>query len=287
MCISRSAMIGLGLCAALTVPVGIEAAARSPSHEPTKAEADRLLVAPGWIARDHQQQTPFKLAHGEDADAHGRGLDSRTRFFLDLELVRGHLFVGDELVRLGLWEEALPHFQHPLEQVYAGIAKRLKIHGVRQFDAALDALAGIVRAKSSDDYPAAFRLVDERITEVDKSLGKYAEPAVEWRVKTLIAVIRATEREYRNALDGERIVNIVEYQDSRGFAFQAANLLANMAPALTKRNAATFQEMNELMGKLKRAWPAPKAPERLVVPEAEVSAYASQLERAAIVYLRK
>src|SRR5688572_26100656 len=55
---------------------------------------------------------------GEGGEAYltdGGPKDTRIRFFRDIELMRGHLLVGQELIDLELWDEALPHFLHPGE----------------------------------------------------------------------------------------------------------------------------------------------------------------------------
>src|SRR4051794_2779479 len=41
--------------------------------------------------------------------------DTRIRMYRDIILIRGHLRVGGELIDMGAWDEALPHFLHPTE----------------------------------------------------------------------------------------------------------------------------------------------------------------------------
>ena len=47
------------------------------------------------------------------------------QFALTLALIRGHLLVGDELVKAGQWDAAMPHFLHPTEELYGGIKDKV------------------------------------------------------------------------------------------------------------------------------------------------------------------
>src|SRR4051794_31883841 len=73
-------------------------------------------------------------------------LAPNLKFYRDVSLIRGHLLVGDELVRQERWADALPHFLHPAEEIYGGIKNDLRTYNVRPFEAALKALAQTVKA---------------------------------------------------------------------------------------------------------------------------------------------
>ena len=69
-----------------------------------------------------QKGTAGPTAGGEGGEAYltdGGPRDTRIRFYRDVELMRGHLLVGHQLIGLDLWDEALPHFLHPTEELYA------------------------------------------------------------------------------------------------------------------------------------------------------------------------
>ncbi len=105
------------------------------------------------------------------------GLDPRVKFFRNMGLVRGHLLVGDELVKQGRWDDALPHFHHPIEELYASIRPTLQGQGIHQFDAALKALAQTVKAKKMDAYEAAWKTVDQEMTSATKADGQISQAA--------------------------------------------------------------------------------------------------------------
>src|SRR5215207_5175196 len=95
---------------------------------------------------------------GEGAKAsYDAGLKPAVRFYRNIELIRGHLLVGDELVREKRWAEALPHFLHPSAEIYGKIRGDLKTYEVPPFLAALKALAQTVKAKNEGAYRTALR----------------------------------------------------------------------------------------------------------------------------------
>src|SRR5262245_18347674 len=127
--IKRTARIWLGVGAA--VAVGAGAAAKAEDSKPSRP-VEVAQAAPhqhGAASQDKASQdkaNPDKAkseapsadqakpdGEGEGADG---GLDPRVRFYRDLGLIRGHLLVGDELVKAGRWDDASPHFLHPAEE---------------------------------------------------------------------------------------------------------------------------------------------------------------------------
>src|SRR5436190_3255359 len=82
---------------------------------------------------------------GEAYLTDGGPRDTRIRFYRDLGLIRGHLLVGGELIELGLWDEALPHFLHPTEELYDLMEKYIKLHKIRPFKLELGVLSQAVK----------------------------------------------------------------------------------------------------------------------------------------------
>src|SRR5262245_12211742 len=103
---------------------------------------------------------------GEGGEAYltdGGPSDTRIRFYRDIELMRGHLLVGQQLIGLELWDEALPHFLHPTEELYALMEKYIKLHKIQPFSRELQALAQTVKVKRKGAYAQALKVVDQRL----------------------------------------------------------------------------------------------------------------------------
>src|SRR5919202_1679761 len=88
------------------------------------------------------QEMAHSHAGGDDDDDRPfpEGPLSDTDFTTALHLVLGHLDVGEELAAQGAWNDALPHFAHPAEELYPVIGPELARRGAAPFDKELDAL---------------------------------------------------------------------------------------------------------------------------------------------------
>src|SRR5262245_13360930 len=139
-------VVGSGATSATGVLGAETAFGRSARPDlPTDAaisSTDRIVVA------QHAGHGP---AAGE-ADEAGEAKDlsrlpPELAFAARIALLRGHLLVGDELVKQQQWNAALPHFLHPTEEIYGDIKGELAEYKVPPFDAALKALSDVVKAK--------------------------------------------------------------------------------------------------------------------------------------------
>src|SRR5262249_27289415 len=115
-------------------------------------------------------------AHGPDAGEGGEtkdftGLPPELAFATRIALLRGHLLVGDELVKQQQWNAALPHFLHPTEEIYGDIKGELAEYKVSPFDAALKALSDVVKAKKGgNDYAKALKSVNDALAAADAGM---------------------------------------------------------------------------------------------------------------------
>lgn len=224
---------------------------------------------------------------GHGGEGRDNSLHPRIQFFKNISLIRGHLLVGGELVAAGLWDDALPHFHHPIEELYSGLAPRLKDHGLRPFDNALKALAQTVQAKNSTAYANALRTVTLRLTEVEQTMTKrIVDDPVQTRTATILAVLNSAAAEYKDAINGDQIVKPIEYQDSRGFVFYAEQMLKDAAEDLGKKDDAAFIAIRDAIAALKSAWPAPVPPRTSIADPEEVSSAVARIATAAAPLLR-
>ena len=98
-------------------------------YRPTSAPAP--TAARGVVIAEH-------AGHGQDGGEGGESqglanLPPELAFAVRIALLRGHLLVGDELVKQQQWNAALPHFLHPTEEIYGDIKEQLeRIQGRRR-----------------------------------------------------------------------------------------------------------------------------------------------------------
>lgn len=148
-------------------------------------------------------------------------------FAMRLVLIEGHLQVGRELIEAGQTQNSLPHFGHPVRELYSDMIPVIVHRGGQQFDRDLIALEGLaVQENNSATFRAAF---DAALAKVHAA--RNLVPAEKWADDQFILGLVAdtanvASQEYRNALVGGRIGSFIEYHDARGFIFRLSDILA-------------------------------------------------------------
>src|SRR6266849_4984061 len=139
--------------------------------EPTNSTADTAVPSSGPIVfaqhADHGKQAGKEA--GEGGEAKGlANLPPELAFAARIALLRGHLLIGDELVKQQQWNAALPHFLHPGEEIYGDIEDQLAGYKVPPFDASLKVLSDLVKAKKGgNDYTKALKAVNDALAAAD------------------------------------------------------------------------------------------------------------------------
>ncbi len=184
-------------------------------------------------------------------------------FATRIALLRGHLLVGDELVRQQQWNAALPHFLHPGEEIYGDIKDELGQYNVPSFDAALKALAGVVKArKGGSDYNNALKNVNDALASADAGLKAKRDDWSGFVVEAAVEALKMAAGEYQQAIVQGRIAKPVEYQDARGFIWQANGMIESVATDLEKKDAAALRAVRAGLAELKKAFPSAMPPKR-------------------------
>jgi hypothetical protein len=280
----RKVWVGLGTAVLVTSQLAAHEEAR-PAPEAAVQGAPPLKVA-----QAHGQHGAVRMAakaggeggEGDEGGAAQKDYDAKLpptlRFYRDIALIRGHLLVGDELVREGRWAEALPHFLHPSEEIYGKIRDDLKTYGVAPFAAALKSLAQTVKAKNEAAYRTALAGLEERLAAADKGVRAKEQNWSAFTMDSVLELLRSAGNEYEEAVEKGRIAKPIEYQDSRGFIWQAEKLFSSVADDLTQKNAEAVKTVQDGFAELKKAWPAPVPPKTPVKDHGQVLADVSKIE---------
>ena len=238
------------------------------------------------LAENHQHGAPAAAAAGGEGgedqtklDADAR-LDPMVRFYRDIQLVRGHILVGDELVTAGLWADALPHFLHPVEELYTKLGPEIKIMKMKPFLQQLKVLAQTVKAKNAAAYKGALPALNERLDAVDVSTIALKSDWMLFAVETAIETMRSAIGEYGESIKDGKFAKAVEYQDARGFVWQADRLLSSVEAAITAKDSAASARLRTELSELKSAWPSPVPPAVPVKDKSQVASSISRIELA-------
>jgi hypothetical protein len=219
---------------------------------------------------------------GEGGEAYltdGGPKDTRVRFFRDIELMRGHLLVGQQLIDMDLWDEALPHFLHPSEELYGLMEKYIKLHSMQPFGRELQALAQTVKARRKGAYEQALKPVHQRIESALKVAKRFMRPERTFAVQSAVEVLRTAQSEYEGAMENGVFTKPVEYQDSRGFVWRAERVIEEAAKVGPQPlDAANLAKVRAAFARLKAAWPSALPPEKPLLDVGQMSALISEIE---------
>jgi hypothetical protein len=219
---------------------------------------------------------------GEGGEAKGlANLPPELAFAARIALLRGHLLVGDELVKQQQWNAALPHFLHPTEEIYGDIKDQLAEYKVPPFEAALKVLARVVKAHKGGDYADALKPVQDALAAADTAMKAKQDNWPGFVVEAAVETLKAAAGEYQQAIVGGRIAKPVEYQDARGFIWQADRMIEAVAPELQKKDAAALGQVRAGLAELKKAFPSPMPPRTPVKEGGAVLGDVSRIELAA------
>jgi len=287
--------IWLGVGACVVVGTGF-AGATGPLASPAASD---LSAPPGPAADTAIPATAFgrivlaQHAHPQPAQAGGQGgeggeskglanLPPDLAFAARIALLRGHLLVGDELVKQQQWNAALPHFLHPGEEIYGDIRDQLADYKVPPFEAALKTLAGAVKAKKGgNDYTKALKAVNDALIAADAGMKAKQSNWPGFVVEAAVEALKTATGEYQAAIVDGKIAKPVEYQDARGFILQAERMIESVAPDLQKKDPAALGNVRAVLAEVLKAFPSPIPPRTPVKDPGAVLADVSRIELAA------
>jgi hypothetical protein len=222
---------------------------------------------------------------GEGGEAGSSGIASlppELAFATRIALLRGHLLVGEELVKQYQWNAALPHFLHPTEELYGDLKDTLADYKVAPFDGALKALADVVKArKSGNDYARAQKLVNDALADADRAMQGRTGDWPGLVTEAAIEALKVAGAEYSAAIVDGRIAKPVEYQDARGFIWQADRMIESVSDVLEKKNAEALASVRTGFAELKKAFPSPMPPRAPIKSSADVLSDIARIELAA------
>ncbi|WP_201833450.1 hypothetical protein [Microvirga zambiensis] len=261
----RKIWAGLGTAVLVAAPAASQSALLPIQSQPRiEAKADQTLLQ---LAQHQGHAAPAATAGGEGEGGEGEGgapqLPPALHLYRGIEMIRGHLLVGAELIEAGRWPDALPHFLHPEEEIYASIRDQLKSYNVAPFQVALKALSQTVKAKNKDAYVRARAALDERLAAAETAVRGTEANGPYFVYETALEVLQQAADEYEEAIEKGRIANVVEYQDARGFVLEADRLLSTIMPAIAAKSADTAKTVQASLNDLKSIFPSvipPKQP---------------------------
>jgi hypothetical protein len=208
---------------------------------------------------------------GEDRHSAFHSDDPDVNYMVTLGLMKGHMAVGKELLDEGKPKEAEPHLGHPAEELYGDIEEELSKRSVPEFKDTLNAAYDLVKATPGDAQVQT--KFEEAIVAIDKAIAalppdKFKDP--KFVLPVIEGLLSTAEREYQAAIADDKFVELVEYQDSRGFVLYATELYKAVTPQVSQQNAEAGKTIETNLTALAKAWPSVNLPQQPILTPAEV-----------------
>jgi len=209
-----------------------------------------LLVQARAIVRDDVQ-----LAQAADA------VEDNLDIFEKLGLLEGHLIVGMALMDAKMTKDALPHFGHPVKELYDYLEPVLKTRNVPDFKADLIALEAKAKATPPDPKLAeAYAGVLRKVEALRATIPSAMMTSRPFMVRAIALMMKASADDLGESIEKGRIANAVEYHDALGFARYTEGVAKAKASVLGASAAPIATELKLVMS----AFPSLKPPEKPV-----------------------
>lgn len=139
-------------------------------------------------------------------------------FLFRLGMLEGHLIVGHDLLVARQGSLALPHFGHPVRELYDDVSDYLDGKKFPPFDSQLVKLeAAVASAPYAPDTEAKYQAAIAMVHKARDIAPANVRASVPTMIKVCADTLDAASGEYSGALERGRIQSIVEYHDSRGY----------------------------------------------------------------------
>jgi hypothetical protein len=151
-------------------------------------------------------------------------------FLLRMGMAEGHLIVGHDLLLAKQAKLGLPHFGHPVHELYDDVSGYLDARKFPPFDRQLVRLeAAVAKAPYSAETEAQYQAAIKTIHKARELAPADLRASVPAMIKICADTLDAASGEFNAALEGGRVESIVEYHDSRGYVSWISQYLGTLS----------------------------------------------------------
>ena len=186
-----------------------------------------FLLISGCHGDDHDHDHDDGHGHAHNSEA-PKIYSTDNEYLTNLNLMKGHLWVGIELYKAKHIENAKRHMKHPKSELYGDIIPTFEAKGTAGFAAELEDLALSVENEESistieNNYQNLFDAIDNNqqfVADVNKS--------IDGKITLVVSLLEIAAEEYAVGIIEGEVKNKFEYQDALGFTEVAKNILKNI-----------------------------------------------------------
>lgn len=198
--------------------------------------------------------------HGHGHEETSKKLSNDNQYLSNINLMKGHLWVGIELYKDAQIENAKMHMKHPKSELYSDMIPTFKAKGAAGFASKLEKLA--LSVENETPYLAVDKIYQnllKAIYENEQFVDK-ASISVDQKIVLVISLLEIAAEEYAIGIVNGEVKNKFEYQDALGFTMMAKNILMD-ATTEDKSQKEKLSNIITIVDKLSLLWPelAPKS----------------------------
>lgn len=176
----------------------------------------------GYDGHDHGHD------HGDMKSSSPKVFSSDIEYLTNLNLIKGHLWVGVELYKANYIENGQHHMKHPESELYGDIIPTFEAKGTDGFSAELEKLALSVENEEplnviNDNYQNLFDAIDKNAQFVSEE-----SKTVDQTIMLVQSLLETAAEEYAIGIVDGDVKNKYEYQDALGFTMIAKDILNKM-----------------------------------------------------------
>lgn len=206
-----------------------------------------------------RELVPTPRAGVQVADAAGGSVEVEDNLDLyeKLGLMEGHLMIGKALLDADLQGDALPHFGHPVRELYDYLKPVFAARDYPEFERELGDLER--RAKEAPRAAATTAAYDDvlgRINGLRRTIPQSLLGSPRFVLRGIALMLDNAADDLAESLSRGRIANTVEYHDAMGFARYADGAARQAGELLGPKLAAVRKETALALG----AFPSLKPP---------------------------
>ena len=163
--------------------------------------------------------------HGHNNDAALKIITNDIEYLTNMNLMKGHLWVGIELYKAAKIDNAKRHMKHPKSELYGDMVPTFEAKGAPGFASELKDLASSVE----DEAPLKtinmyYQNLFKAINKNEKFINQTSD-SNDKKIELVISLLEIAADEYAVGIVNGKVENKYEYQDALGFTTMAKNIL--------------------------------------------------------------
>lgn len=159
----------------------------------------------------------------------GESPDAEADYLEKLGLLQGHLLVGYRLLEANQSRLAIPHFGHPIRELYTWLEPRLAARSAPQFERELEVMEDWAEGGNNGTggrFAEAWRALQPKLAAARQAVPQPLRASPKFMLNHVAMIVFDVSSDYGESVERGRIVNIVEFHDSMGYLMYAADTAA-------------------------------------------------------------